>query len=168
MSDWGHHHNDIAQCTSAPRPGPRRSPAVPSSRGPLAPDVFEPLPVSERITPICATRSHGVRFEAKKPVHVDRGFPKPRSQIIEDYPGRASSRPCSVGHHQDWLDSSKSRTRPSCVADIGHRSVTVCHLGNIAIRTGRKLVWDPVAERITNDEALNRWLGKPYRPPWHL
>ena len=35
--------------------------------------------------------------------------------------------------------------------EIGHRSATVCHLGNIAIRTGRKITWDPAKEQIVGD-----------------
>ena len=51
---------------------------------------------------------------------------------------------------------------------IGHRSATVCHLGNIAIRTGRKLTWDPVAQAIIGDPESARMLGRTYRAPWHL
>ncbi|HQK95825.1 MAG TPA: hypothetical protein PLD23_20165 [Armatimonadota bacterium] len=51
---------------------------------------------------------------------------------------------------------------------MGHRSVSVCHLGNIALRTGRKLHWDPVREEFIDDPEANRWINKPYRAPWHL
>jgi hypothetical protein len=46
--------------------------------------------------------------------------------------------------------------------------VTVCHLGNIALRLGRKLNWDPVAERFVNDDEANRLISKPMRGGWHL
>ncbi len=176
MCDWGHHHNDIAQWgIGADGSGPVEITGwgiFPTEGLFECPTQFEATyRYPNGITLICATRSHGVRFEGSDGwVHVDRGFLEASDpEIIEDYlrPGEQPL-PRSVGHHQDWLDCIKSRKRPICDAEIGHRSVTVCHLGNIAIRTGRKLVWDPVAERITNDEALNRWLGKPYRPPWHL
>jgi hypothetical protein len=52
---------------------------------------------------------------------------------------------------------------------VGHRSVTVCHLGNISLRLGgRVLEWDPKAERITNDEEANRMCSRPLRAPWTL
>ena len=71
-------------------------------------------------------------------------------------------------HMQNWFDCIKSRERPICDVEIGHRSATVCHLGNIAIRLGRKLVWDPVAERFPEDEQANRLIAKPMRSPWSV
>jgi hypothetical protein len=61
-----------------------------------------------------------------------------------------------------------SRKRPICDAEIGHRSVTVCHLGNIAIRLGRPLHWDPVKEDFVGDAAASRFVSKPMRSPWHV
>jgi hypothetical protein len=52
--------------------------------------------------------------------------------------------------------------------EIGYKSAVVCHLGNIAIRTGRALQWDPDRERFVNDDEANRWISRPYRAPWHL
>ena len=52
--------------------------------------------------------------------------------------------------------------------EIGHRSATVCHLGNISIRTGRKITWDPAKEEIIGDTAAAAMLSKPYRSPWKL
>jgi len=51
---------------------------------------------------------------------------------------------------------------------IGHRSATVCHLGNIAVRLGRKLTWNPITEVIVGDPEAARMLARPYRAPWHL
>ena len=48
------------------------------------------------------------------------------------------------------------------------RSDTVCHLDDIAIRLGRKLRWDPKAERFLNDDQANRMLTRPMRSPWRL
>ena len=52
--------------------------------------------------------------------------------------------------------------------EIGHRSATVCHLGNIAVRTGRKIVWDPVQEAVVGDAEAARMVSRPYRAPWNL
>jgi len=51
---------------------------------------------------------------------------------------------------------------------VGHRSATVCHLGNIALRTGRKIKWNPVREEIIEDDYAASWVDKPYRKPWLL
>ena len=50
--------------------------------------------------------------------------------------------------------------------EIGHRSATVCHLGNLAVRLGRKLTWDPAKEEIAGDPEAARMLDRPYRAPW--
>jgi hypothetical protein len=44
----------------------------------------------------------------------------------------------------------------------------LCILGNLSYILGRKLEWDPVGERVKNDEEANRLLGRPGRGPWHL
>jgi predicted dehydrogenase len=74
----------------------------------------------------------------------------------------------SNGHHANWLECIKTRKLPICDVEIGHRSATVCHLGNIAIRTGRKITWDPKTETITNDKDAAAMLTKEYRKPWTL
>ena len=74
----------------------------------------------------------------------------------------------SGSHHANWLDCIKSRKSPICDVEIGHRSATVCHLGNIAARLGRKLVWDPKAETIVGDKDAAAMLTKEYRSPWKL
>ena len=76
--------------------------------------------------------------------------------------------PRSVGHHREWLDAIKTRSRCSCHFGYGHRLTSVGHLGNISLWTGEKLQWDPVAERITNHETANQYLTKEYRRPWTL
>ncbi len=72
------------------------------------------------------------------------------------------------GEHDDFLKCVKSRKDPYFPVDIGHRVSTVCHLANIAIKTGRKLKWDPQAERFQNDDAANAMLSRPMRKPWTL
>lgn len=74
----------------------------------------------------------------------------------------------SNDHQQNFLDCVKSREDTICTAEIGHRSATVCHLGNIAMMLGRKLKWDPKKERFTNDDEANRMLMRGMRAPWRL
>ena len=71
-------------------------------------------------------------------------------------------------HMQNFIDCIKSRKDPICKVEIGHRSATLCHLGNIAVRTGRKVAWDPKAEKIVGDTELAKWVSRPYRAPWKL
>ncbi|OWK36186.1 Gfo/Idh/MocA family protein [Fimbriiglobus ruber] len=74
----------------------------------------------------------------------------------------------SNNHHGNWLDCIKTRKLPICDVAIGHRSATVCHLGNIAVRTGRKIAWDPAKEQIVGDAEAAKMTTKEYRAPWKL
>src|SRR5262245_54665626 len=74
----------------------------------------------------------------------------------------------SKSHHGNWLECIRSRKLPIADAEIGHRSATVCHLGNIAIRSGRKITWDPTKEQIVGDQEAAAMVSRPYREPWKL
>ena len=74
----------------------------------------------------------------------------------------------SASHFQNWLDCIKSREKPVADVETGHRSSTVCHLGNIARWTGRRLKWDPARELFPEDAAANAFLDRPRRKPYTL
>jgi hypothetical protein len=75
-----------------------------------------------------------------------------------------------VSHVRNFLDCVRSRRDPIAHVEIGHRSASVCHLGNIAVRLGKKKVlhWDPAAEHFTNDDEANAMLTRPMRAPWRI
>jgi predicted dehydrogenase len=111
----------------------------------------------------------GCIFEGEKGLlYVNRGVVRVWPEEIFAIPLKESDVRLyeSTEHHQNWLECIKSRKLPICDVAIGHRSATVCHLGNIAIRTGRKIQWDPVKERIVGDAA--KLTTKKYRAPWKL
>lgn len=74
----------------------------------------------------------------------------------------------SNDHHRNFIDCIKSRRPTAAPAEIGHRSTSICQLGNIAMRLGRKLHWDPAIERFTDSDEANQMLSRPMRSPWHL
>jgi predicted dehydrogenase len=74
----------------------------------------------------------------------------------------------SRNHVQDWLDCIRTRTKPIADEEIGHRSATVCHLGNIARYLGRHLKWDPVQEKFEGDEEANTYLDRPRRRGYEI
>jgi len=80
---------------------------------------------------------------------------------IPNYKGRGGL----VG---DFLHCVRTRERPFRDIEIAHRTVTVCHLGNIAYWLGRRLKWDPVKEEVIGDDEASRWLSRPMRAPWRL
>ena len=62
----------------------------------------------------------------------------------------------------------RTRQQPGGNAEASHRVSTILHLGNLAIRLGRKLHWDPVTEEFVGDDEANRFVNIPMRAPWHL
>ncbi|HEX9365922.1 MAG TPA: Gfo/Idh/MocA family oxidoreductase [Vicinamibacterales bacterium] len=71
-------------------------------------------------------------------------------------------------HVRDFLDCVKSRKAPVAAIEEGHRTATMCHLGNIATRLGRSLRWDAEKEELAGDADANRRLHYEYRKPWTL
>ena len=71
-------------------------------------------------------------------------------------------------HMQDWLDCIRSRKLPVADVEIGHRSITVCHLANITRAIGRPLRWDPRREQFIDDDEANRLLDRPRRAGFEL
>lgn len=74
----------------------------------------------------------------------------------------------SPGHHNDFVNAVK--TRGVCMAppEAGHRTASMCHLGNIAMRLRRPLRWDPDNERFIDDPEADRMLCAHMRSPWHV
>ena len=72
----------------------------------------------------------------------------------------------SESQQGNWLDCIKSRKEPISPVEIGHRACTVCLVTHIAMKLGRKLVWDPDTERFTDDAEANSMLSRPQRAPY--
>jgi predicted dehydrogenase len=90
--------------------------------------------------------------------------PKPRTDNIEDQSG--DGRAQFVDHVRNFLDCVRSRKQPVSDLESGHRTVTACHLANLALRLGRKLRWDAARETIVGDVEAAGALVRPYRAPW--
>ena len=68
----------------------------------------------------------------------------------------------------DFIHCIKTREETMEPVEVGHRTNSLCQLGLIAIERGKKLTWDPEAERFANDDTANRMLTRPLRAPWRL
>jgi predicted dehydrogenase len=73
-----------------------------------------------------------------------------------------------AAHLKNFLDSVRNRKRPNADIEEGHKSTRLCHLGNIAVRTGRALRFDAQTETIADDPEANKLLGRSYRKPFVL
>jgi len=74
----------------------------------------------------------------------------------------------STNHPDNFLECIRTRNRPASDAEVGCRSITVCHLGNIAYWLKRPLKWDPKAEQFVNDPEADKMKSRPMRAPWRL
>jgi predicted dehydrogenase len=74
----------------------------------------------------------------------------------------------SPGHLREFLDSVKSRKLTTCDVEYGHKLTKAGLLGNIALRTGRRIAWDDASERIVGDKAADRMVTRRYRKGWKL
>lgn len=76
----------------------------------------------------------------------------------------------SNNHMQNFFQCARSRQQPVCTVEVAHRVITACHLGNIAMRLKRKIMWDPVKEEIVGDsEAANSiYVRREQRPPYQI
>jgi Oxidoreductase family, C-terminal alpha/beta domain len=73
----------------------------------------------------------------------------------------------NMEHMDDFLDAIRSGRRPSAPIEEAHRTVTLVHLANIAVRTGRSLSFDPQREQIVGDEKASQLLKRAYRKEGH-
>lgn len=75
----------------------------------------------------------------------------------------------NMNHKADWFKSIREgHLRPAVDIEIGHRTASLCNLGNLAYILGRKLVWDGEKQEVVGDSQANRLLSKPQRYPYVL
>ena len=122
---------------------------------------------------ICRTQDpgFGVRFEGTEG-WIDYSARKITSQpesLLDSAIGPQEVHlPQSDNHYRNFIEAVKSRRDPIEPVEVGHRTASLCHLGNIAMRLRRKLRWDPAKEEFPADEEANRMLSRPRRDPWRL
>jgi hypothetical protein len=91
-----------------------------------------------------------------------------KGERVTDFKRPEPSIPDSPGHLREFLDSVKSRKLATCDVEYGHRLTKAGLLGNIAYRTGRRILWDDARERIVGDREADRLVARRYRKPWKL
>ena len=74
----------------------------------------------------------------------------------------------SDNHYKDFLQAIRKRSKPICDVEIGHRTATVCNIGNIAYELKRSLKWDPVKEKFADDKGANALLTRSLRKAWSI
>lgn len=193
MTDWGAHHNDIALWgIGLERSGPQTIEAKllvePIPEGFTTPSEYAvEYTYANGVRHHCVSttannlfggearrlkpgeRFHGVTFEGTEGrIYVTRGkIEASRPELLSE-PLRSKQVELYVSndHMGNFFDCVRSRKPPICEAEFGHRSVSVCHLGVIALRLGRKLNWDPEKQSFVGDQEADGYLTREMRKPW--
>lgn len=190
MTDWGAHHNDIAYWAIgqlAPREVTSRALVQPIPGGY---DAFSEYEVAYTYADgiklnIFTTRDdsiyggkikadgqrNGIRFEGTAGwIWINRdGIKASEPELLKTpLPENAVRLYSSSNHMQNFFDCVRSRKAPICDVETGHRSATMCHLGAISLRTGKKLIWDSTAEKFIGDHAreANAYVARELRAPY--
>jgi predicted dehydrogenase len=166
LADMGAHHFDIAQWALDM-----------DNSGPVK---IEP-PGGKEKTGLKYTYANGVEmfhggpsgctFEGSEgTIYVDRDKleSKPKA-ILEQSLGEKDVKLYKADdHRKNWLECIVSKKVTICPAEVGHRSASVCHLGNLGYQLRRVLKWDPEKERFVDDEEANKLVSREMRKPWKL
>ena len=167
MTDWGAHHFDIAQWGLGM-----------DHSGPV--EIVPPADAKAQVgvkylyangVEVLHGKSGGIRFIGSDgEIFVTRGRvrSKPDKILLEPLDDKAVRLYKSPGHQRDWLNCVRSRKRPICDVEIGARSVTVCHLGNLAYWHHKTLHWNPKEWHFVNDKEADKWLDRERRGAFQL
>ena len=179
VTDWGGHHPDCAQWGMGTElTGPVE---IRGAKAEFPPDElwntateysFEAIYANGVKLIVSNKERGGVTWEGTEGwVWADRGQHEASTEEIQNSAiGENEIRLYrSNDHYRNFIDCVISRKEPIAPVEVAHRSITICHLGNIAMRLGREsLKWNPDKEQIVGDAEAAKWLHRPYRAPWKL
>jgi len=190
MTDWGAHHNDIVLWAldldgSGPVSVEGRQLVDMIPGGFTAASEYEvTYTYADGIVHTCRSttasewhggvkdpngQQHGIKFIGSEGwIWVTRGViqASEREMLTQKLPENAPRVYASNDHMENFIDCVRSRKAPICPPEVGHRSASLCHLGVIAIRLGRKLRWNPEKEEFIGDEEANGYLAREMRKPY--
>ncbi len=186
MTDWGAHHLDIAQWAINSLPveieATANYPAVENGFN-VAVDFNATYRYANNVVmTVSDTGRNGIMLTGDKgrifvnrgtisgaPVDALNGDPLPREkQMVYDFdnldrPERAGKLDAIINHMGNFFDCVETRRTPISDVESQHRSASTCHLGNIAMRVGRKVRWDPDTERFLDDAEADKLLKREQR-----
>jgi predicted dehydrogenase len=170
MTDWGAHMFDIAQWgLGTDETGPIR--IIPPKKAKKLRGVKYVYANEVTVIHKDFKRGWAVRFKGTEgTLDVSRDFldSKPANIAKIELRDTDKSLYFSDNHYNNWIQCIKNRTRPVADVEIGHRTATICNIGNICYRLRKPLDWDPEKEEFQNDPEANKLLTKDYRAPYVL
>ncbi len=179
VTDWGGHHPDIAQWgMGTEHTGPVE---IKNAKGkfPSRTELWNTATeyyfecIYQNGVKLIVSDKHkmGVTFEGSEgSVYVTRGAFETNPQSLWDSPIAPNEIHLyeSKHHFRNFIDCILAKTETIAPCEVAHRSISIAHLGNIAMLLGRDLKWDPAKERFVGDAEANKLLSRPYRAPWKL
>ncbi len=178
ITDWGGHHPDIAQWgmgTELTGPIAIKNGQAEWAHEKLwntATDFYFEAHYETGVKLVVSSRVRsGVTFEGTDGwVWVNRGaIEASPNSLLEYEPGPNEIHLYRSDNHQrNFIDCVISRAEPIAPIEQAHRSISIAHLGNISLRLGRDLRWDPKEEKFIGDDKANEMLSRPMRKPWKL
>ena len=178
ITDWGGHHPDIAQWgmgTELTGPIAIRNGQAQWAKEKIwntAVDYYFEAHYASGVKMIVSSRARGgVTFQGSDgSVWVNRGAIEATPLSLLDWQAKEGDIRLyrSDNHSRNFIDCVMSRKETAAPIEQAHRSITIAHLGNISLRVGRDIRWDPDKEQIIGDEAANRMLSRPMRKPWAM
>jgi len=192
MTDWGAHHNDIALWgMGMDHSGPvtvSGKPAVEMVPGGYTAfseyhieytyangvkhhciSTMDDTGFGAVVRRGAGTYHNGVRFDGTNGwVWVTRGelLASKREILEEPLPADAERLYASNNHKGNFFECIRTRKDPVAPVEVGHRSISVCHLGVMSMRMGRSLNWDPEKQQFVNDAEADKWLSREQRKPY--
>jgi predicted dehydrogenase len=170
MTDWGAHMFDVAQWgLGTDETGPVR--ILPPGKANAVRGVKYIFANGVKMIHKDFGRGWAVRFKGTEgTLDISREFldSKPENIAKQELKDTDKRLYFSDNHYNNWIQSIKKRSRPVADVEIGHRTATICNIGNICYRLRRPLDWDPSKEEFKNDPEANKLLTKDYRAPYML
>lgn len=183
ITDWGNHHMDIAHWgMNLELSGPltvEGTAHFPNQGRPQCystPDRFRvqmtyPGDIS-LVYEGAEDSRNGIMFVGDRGrVFVNRGgvYGRPAEELAENpLPDDAWRVPPSNDHMANFFESVIARRQPVAPVNIQHRTITACHLANLAVRLQRQIRWDPVAQQIVGDDEANQMQQRVQRSPYTI
>lgn len=164
LADMGAHHFDIAQwAMGMDESGPVE--IIPPEKGTSGLKFI----YASGVEMVHGAQADCVFIGTTGTIRVSRGkIESDPKEIVETPTGEKEWRVYpSNNHKRNWIECIRSRKQPICTAETGHRSATICHLGNIGYRLHKRLKWDPVKEQFDDAEA-NKLTSREVRAKWAI
>jgi predicted dehydrogenase len=178
LTDWSGHHPDCAQWgmgTDETGPVEVRNPRAIYSTDPVFNTAveysFDCMYENGVVLNVSNRNRGGVVFEGTEgKIWVDRGKLETKPGKLVDVKIKDDEIHLykSDNHHQNFIDCVLSGEETAAPIEKAHRSVSIAHIGNIAMKLDRDLKWNPDKEVFVGDDEANEFLHRPYRGPWKL